>query len=48
MNHQFSVAVNGQGLYDITPQVKSLVEGAGVLECLATVFIQHTSASILI
>ena len=48
MNHQFSVAVNGQGLYDITPQVKSLIEGAGVVDGLATVFIQHTSASILI
>ena len=48
MNHKFSVAVNGQGLYDITPQVKSCIEGAGVAEGLATVFIQHTSASILI
>ena len=48
MNHQFSVAVNGQGLYDITPQVKSCIEDAGVAEGLATVFIRHTSASILI
>lgn len=48
MNHQFAVAVNGQGLYDITPQVKSCVDDAGVAEGLATVFIQHTSASILI
>ncbi|MFQ3346820.1 MAG: secondary thiamine-phosphate synthase enzyme [Candidatus Azotimanducaceae bacterium] len=48
MNHRFSVAVNGQGLYDITPQVKSCIAGAGVADGLATVFIQHTSASILI
>ena len=48
MNHQFSVAVNGQGLYDITPQVKSCIEDADVAEGLATVFIRHTSASILI
>lgn len=48
MNYQFSLPVNGQGLYDITPQVKSYVEKAGVAEGLATVFIQHTSASVLI
>ena len=48
MNHQFSVAVNGQGLYDITARVKSCIEDAGVAEGLATVFIRHTSASILI
>ena len=48
MNYQFSLPVNGQGLYDITPEVKSYVEKAGVAEGLATVFIQHTSASVLI
>ena len=48
MNYQFSLPVNGQGLYDITPEVKSSVEKAGVAEGLATVFIQHTSASVLI
>ena len=48
MNYQFSLRVNGQGLYDITPEVKSYVEKAGVAEGLATVFIQHTSASVLI
>jgi secondary thiamine-phosphate synthase enzyme len=48
MNYQFSLPVNGQGLYDITPEVKSYVEKAGIAEGLATVFIQHTSASVLI
>jgi secondary thiamine-phosphate synthase enzyme len=48
MNYQFSLPVNGQGLYDITPEVKAYVEKAGVAEGLATVFIQHTSASVLI
>ncbi len=42
------IAVNGQGLLDITPQVKSVVSGAGVNEGLCTLFIQHTSASLLI
>lgn len=44
---QLSVAVRGQGLHDITPQLHdalSLFRGDG----LCTVFIRHTSASLLI
>ena len=47
-NHRFDVPVTGQGLYDITGQVTSAVEASGVADGLATVFIQHTSASLLI
>lgn len=47
-NHRFDVPVAGQGLYDITAQVASVVEASGVADGLATVFIQHTSASLLI
>ncbi|TNF04343.1 MAG: YjbQ family protein [Gammaproteobacteria bacterium] len=43
-----NVAVNGQGLKDITPQIKGIVSGAAVDEGLCTLFIQHTSASLLI
>lgn len=42
------IAVNGQGLQDITPEVKAVVSGAGMKEGLCTLFIQHTSASLLI
>ena len=48
MNKQLSVAVSGQGLYDITAQVASEVSRSGIEDGLATLFIQHTSASLLI
>ena len=47
-NHAFEKSVDGQGLYDITAQVSSAVACSGVQDGLATVFIQHTSASLLI
>ncbi|MBL6814881.1 MAG: YjbQ family protein [Pseudomonadales bacterium] len=47
-NHAFTKSVDGQGLYDITAQVISAVASSGVQDGLATVFIQHTSASLLI
>ena len=43
-----SVAARGQGLTAFTPQVKSVVTQADVQEGLCTLFIQHTSASLLI
>ena len=47
-NHPFDVSVAGQGLYDVTPQVKAAVDESGIADGLATVFIRHTSASLLI
>ena len=47
-NHAFEKSVDGQGLYDITYRVSSAVSDSGVQDGLATVFIQHTSASLLI
>ena len=47
-NHPFDVSVEGQGLYDITPHVAAAVTQSGVSDGLATVFIKHTSASLLI
>ena len=38
-NHRFDVSVNGQGLYDITPQVAQHCRP--VASGMATVFIQH-------
>lgn len=37
-----------QGLQPITPQVSSAVKSSGIDEGLCTLFIQHTSASLLI
>ena len=47
-NHPFDVRVAGQGLYDVTTQVKAAVAESGIADGLATVFIRHTSASLLI
>jgi secondary thiamine-phosphate synthase enzyme len=44
MQTTFKIQTNGQSLYEFTDQVTSWVRGSGVL----TLFIQHTSASILI
>ena len=48
INTQLKVAVAGQGLYNITTQVMAEVSRCGVEEGLATLIIQHTSASLII
>lgn len=47
-NHRLSVSTSGQGLYDFTHKVAALVAQARVSEGLVTLFLQHTSASLLI
>ena len=47
-NHAFEKSVDGQGLYEITFLVSSVISKSGVQDGLATVFIQHTSASLLL
>ncbi len=42
------IGVHGQGLHDITGEVNSRVAEAGVGDGLCTLYIQHTSASLLI
>ncbi len=48
MNGEFEIPVRGQGLYEITAKVEEAVLAAGKREALATVFIRHTSASLVI
>lgn len=48
MIKRFSVNTAGQGLFEITGQVSTLVKESNVTEGLCTVFIQHTSASLVI
>ena len=48
MNYTLKLALGGQGLYDITHKVVELVNSAGINEGLVTLFIRHTSASLLI
>jgi secondary thiamine-phosphate synthase enzyme len=42
------VPTKGRGLYDVTGQVRALVERAGIQTGLCTVFVRHTSASLVI
>lgn len=48
MNYRCTLAVQGQGLYDITHKVVECVERSGVDEGLVTIFLRHTSASLVI
>lgn len=44
----FSVPTRGKGTYEITDAVRRIVRESGVRTGTATVFIQHTSASLVI
>jgi secondary thiamine-phosphate synthase enzyme len=48
--HQQAVRVStrGRGLHDVTRAVQAAVDGASVTTGLCTVFVQHTSASLVI
>ena len=48
MVRQFSVETRGQGLYEITASVQSQVKNSGIEEGLCTIFVRHTSASLVI
>ena len=38
----------GQGLHEITGRIEAVVRAAGISEGLCTLFVQHTSASLLV
>ena len=48
MIKQLDISISGQGLHPFTPAVRSVVKGSGQNEGLCTLFIRHTSASLLI
>ena len=48
MNLTVNVRNNGQGLSEITAEVAAAVQGCGVQDGLATLYIRHTSASLII
>lgn len=48
MQTEFRISTRGQGLYDFTPQVLDWVQDSGMARGLLTLFIRHTSASLLI
>jgi len=48
VTENFHVPTRGKGTYEITDQVESLLSSSGIRTGLATVFVQHTSASLVI
>ncbi len=44
----FSVSTRGKGTYEITDAVNRIVEESGIQTGIVTVFLQHTSASLVI
>jgi len=48
LTHQLSVKTHGRRLYDITPEVLGWAQKSGMTTGMLTLYIQHTSASLLI
>ena len=48
LHSQFSIASRGKGLYDFTAQVARWVADSGIRDGLLTLFVRHTSASLVI
>lgn len=48
MRAQLTVETHGRGLVDVTAQVAALVQASGVADGLCTIFVHHTSASLLV
>jgi secondary thiamine-phosphate synthase enzyme len=46
--HEIAIPTRGRGFYDFTTSVQELVSDAGFKNGLATLHLQHTSASLLI
>ena len=46
--HQITVNTHGRKLYDITPEVVAWAKASGMKTGMMTLYIQHTSASLLI
>ena len=47
-SHKISIKTHGRRLYDITPQVLAWARDSGLKTGLLTLYIEHTSASILV
>lgn len=45
---EFELATRGRGFYDVSDRLRAFIAGSGIREGLLTVFIRHTSASLLI
>lgn len=48
ISESFTVPTRGKGTYEITDEIKAFVQRSGIMTGLATIFLQHTSASLVI
>ena len=48
MNRRLDIHIDRPGLHDITKKVAAVVEKSGIDDGLCTVFVQHTSAGVII
>jgi secondary thiamine-phosphate synthase enzyme len=48
LTHQISIQAKGRRIYDITPQVLDWANHSGLQTGMLTLYIQHTSASLMI
>ena len=46
--HELTIPTHGKGLYAFTPQVRDWVQASGIRQGLLTLYVRHTSASLLI
>jgi secondary thiamine-phosphate synthase enzyme len=45
---QFTITTRGKGTYEITDRIAAIVRTSGIMTGTVTVFVQHTSASLVI
>lgn len=48
ISESFTVPTRGKGTYEITDEITAFVQRSGIMTGLATIFLQHTSASLVI
>lgn len=48
LHHNFEIAARGQGLYDFTAEVAAWLISSGIRDGLLTLFVRHTSASLIV
>jgi secondary thiamine-phosphate synthase enzyme len=48
LHHTFEISTRGKGLYDFTSEVARWLASSGIREGLLTLFVRHTSASLVV
>ena len=48
LTRTLSIETTGRGIFDVTARVRDVVSGSGVMTGLCSVFVRHTSASLVI